>query len=85
MENKNNNNNNMPTCWADIQFGLDMPFGDIINLLNSFNQRLAILEDNVFIKDPDSDELISVTKYIDKETKKQMEEAATKNNEMQTA
>ena len=54
------------TGWRGVQMTPLTPIGDIISFLNVLNQRLATIEDFVFIQDdeqaPDA-EPISLTEY----------------------
>lgn len=68
-----NNENRVPTCWADLTFDETTSVAQIIGLLNSFNQRLAMLEDTVYMKTEDG-RMISVTQYLNEQAQKQLEE-----------
>lgn len=69
------NQNKMPTCWADLVFDENTSIAQVVGLLNSFNQRLAMLEDNVYIKSEDG-RMISVTQFLGEQAQKQMEAQA---------
>lgn len=72
------NNTNMPTCWAEVQFDGNLTFEQLLALLNTFNQRLSLLEDTVVIKKQDGTEA-SITEYINEESRKQMEQQQQEN------
>ena len=39
--------------WADIMITDEIPLKNVLEFFNVLNQRLATVEDNVFIKEPD--------------------------------
>ena len=66
------------TGWRGVQMTPLTPIGDIISFLNVLNQRLATIEDFVFIQDdeqaPDA-EPISLTEYYKRKDAEAREKA----------
>ena len=66
------------TGWRGVQMTPLTPVGDIISFLNVLNQRLATIEDFVFIQDdeqtPDA-EPISLTEYYKRKDAEAREKA----------
>ncbi len=73
MEN-NNNNVEMKKGWAGVVLTPDVPLSVAINFLNSLNQRLVAIEDNIKV-DVNGQEMSLTDFYI-----QQAEEELAQNN-----
>lgn len=60
--------------WADIMITDEIPLKNVVEFLNVLNQRLALVEDNVFIKEPDGS-MVNLTKHYQIQSEAQIAEA----------
>lgn len=65
--------------WADIMITDEIPVKNVLDFFNVLNQRLATVEDNVFIKEPDGS-MVSLTKHYEIQSEAQIAEAEAKSN-----
>ena len=65
--------------WADIMITDEIPLKNVLEFFNVLNQRLATVEDNVFIKEPDGS-MVSLTKHYQIPSEAQIAEAQAKAN-----
>lgn len=63
--------------WADIMITDEIPVKNVLEFFNVLNQRLATVEDNVFIKEPDGS-MVSLTKHYQIQSEAQIAEAQAK-------
>jgi hypothetical protein len=57
MENQNQNVNQQPQGWKDVNIVPDMPLTAIVHFLNILNQRLCNVEDNLKVEMPTGEQL----------------------------
>lgn len=57
MENQNQNVNQQPQGWKDVNITPDMPLAAIVHFLNILNQRLCNIEDNLVVTQPDGTQM----------------------------
>lgn len=63
--------------WKDVSITTDLPTKNLIEFLNVLNQRLATVEDNTFIREPDGS-MLSITKHYEKQSEADLAEAKAK-------
>ena len=63
--------------WADIMITDEIPLKNILEFFNVLNQRLATVEDNVFIKEPGGS-MVSLTRHYQIQSEAQIAEAQAK-------
>lgn len=76
MEQNQNQTPKIPG-WADIMITDEIPVKNVLEFFNVLNQRLATVEDNVFIKEPDGS-MVSLTKHYQIQNEAQIAEAQAK-------
>ena len=57
MENQNQNANQQPQGWKDVNITPDMPLAAIVHFLNILNQRLCNIEDNLVVTQEDGTQM----------------------------
>lgn len=57
MENENQNVNQQPQGWKDVNISPDMPLAAIVHFLNILNQRLCNIEDNLVVTQEDGTQM----------------------------
>lgn len=57
MENQNQNVNQQPQGWKDVNITPDMPLAAIVHFLNILNQRLCNIEDNLVVTQEDGTQM----------------------------
>ena len=80
MENQNQTQQ-MPQGWKDINIVPDMPLTAMVQFLNVLNQRLCAVEDNTFIKD-DQGNMLSLTKLYAIQAAEEAERVAQQEPEL---
>ena len=65
------------TWCSDIMITDEIPVMNVLEFFNVLNQRLATVEDNVFIKEPDGS-MVSLTKHYQIQSEAQIAEAQAK-------
>ncbi len=63
--------------WADIMITDEIPMKNILEFFNVLNQRLATVENNVFIKEADGS-MVNLTKHYQIQSEAQIAEAQAK-------
>jgi transcriptional regulatory protein LevR len=57
MENQNQNVNQQPQGWKDVNITPDMPLAAMVQFFNVLNQRLCTIEDNLKVEMPNGEKL----------------------------
>jgi hypothetical protein len=63
---------NLPKGWADVQLTADMPLSALVQFLNVLNQRLASVEDKVVAIEQDG-ETLTFTQLYQKQAEREQE------------
>lgn len=82
MENQNQNVNQQPQGWKDVNIVPDMPLTAIVHFLNILNQRLCNVEDNLIINHPNG-EVSSLTDLYRVQAEAEMAAAQEQQNQEQ--
>ena len=64
---------NFPKGWSDVQLTTDMPLSALVHFLNVLNQRLAALEDKVIAIETDGGESLTFTQVYQKQAEMEQE------------